>query len=130
MGKFYHLLISVPRQELNYFWNKYCDSLLPAIDHSQFPFWYFCIILISKSENYAAKKLATKNKILWTKRPIEEKLFIILEGFIKQLVIKQRPTFSHWLLYGFFFLFPFKAFIKLEKLIRFHRQAFIICKKG
>ena len=38
--------------------------------------------------------------------------------------------FSHWLLYECFFSFFIKAFVDFQKLMRFHRQAFIRYKNG
>ena len=38
--------------------------------------------------------------------------------------------FSHWLLHKCFFSFLIKTFAGFEKLIRFHRQAFIVYKNG
>ena len=38
--------------------------------------------------------------------------------------------FSHWLLYESFFYFLMKAFVSFKKLIRFHRQAFIVYRIG
>ena len=69
--------------------------------------------------------------MLRTKRPIEEKMIIVLKGFIKQPVIKQSPTFPSFSILidccmTVFLSFNIKAFVKSEKLIGFHHQAFIM----
>ena len=76
-----------------------------------------------------SKKSCKQKDMFWKKL-----LIIIFKGFIKQPVIKQSPTFfsffRHWLLYECYFPFLIKAFADFEKLIRFHRQAFIVYKNG
>ena len=61
-------------------------------------------------------------------------LIIILNGFIKQPVIKQSPTF---LSFSFLidccmsaFYFFIKAFVNFRKLLRYYQQAFILYKNG
>ena len=81
------------------FWNKYCDLSFLAICWSLLPL-LTCVILISKSKNWAENE-PTKQKKMW--------LIVILKDFIKQPVIKQSPTvlqllLSHWLLHSCFFL--------------------------
>ena len=62
-------------------------------------------------------------------------IIIILNGFIKQPVIKQGPPFHSFSFLNdccmsIFFSFLIKAFAGFEKLIRFYRQAFIVYKNG
>ena len=90
----------------NYFWNKYWNL----------PF-----------QNWAANELAKQKK--W--------LIIILKDFLKQPLIKQifGPIFLsffyfHWLPHKCFFSFLIKAFVNLEKLMRFHWQPFIVYENG
>ena len=56
------------------------------------------------------------------------------KGVYKITCYKKVQLFSvfffHWLLYECFFAFFIKAFVNFEKLIRFHRQAFIRYKYG
>ena len=62
-------------------------------------------------------------------------IIIILNGFIKQPVIEQGPTFLSFSFLNdccmsIFFSFLIKVFAGFEKLIRFYRQAFIVYKNG
>ena len=89
------------------------------------PFDISCVILISKSKNWAANELSKKKK--W--------LIIILKGFIKQPVIKQSPnflSFSFLIDYyiSVFFSFLTNVFANIESFIRFHWKAFIVYKNG
>ena len=57
------------------------------------------------------------------------------KGFIKQPVIKQSPTFPCFSFLidccmSVFFCFLITAFVNFEKLLKFHRQAFIVYKNG
>ena len=72
----------------NYFWNKYCNLPFLAICFSLLPFSIF----LASSWYQKAKtglRISLRNK-KW--------LIIILKDFIKQPVIKQRPTFLSFLL--------------------------------
>ena len=67
------------------------------------PFDISYVILISKR---LPMSLWNKENISWSKRPIEEKMSNNrFEGFIKQPVIKQSPTFLSFS----FFLFSYKS---------------------
>ena len=59
-------------------------------------------------------------------------MIIVLKGFIKQPVIKQRSFFLNLSFLAdccmSVFSFFIKAFVNFEKLIRFYRQAFIAYK--
>ena len=107
----------------NYFWNKYCNLPFLAIRGS--PYFPFAFLVSSWEQKVKiGQRMSLQNKNM---------IIIILKGFIKQLVIKQSQTFaqflfSHWLLYECFFSFLIKAFVNFEKLIRFHRQPFMIYK--
>ena len=85
-----------------------------------------CVILISKSKNCAATKLAKQINILWTKTPFKEKMMIILKGFIKQPVVKQSsPVFLFSLAdVWFIFLFPYRSICKIEKVDKISSSSF------
>ena len=111
-------------KDWNYFWNKYCNLPFPVS-----LFDICCVILISKSENCAANELVAKLNILWTKRSIEEKIIIILKGSIKQLVIKQSPTFPSFSILidcfmSVFFFFSYKSVSKISKVNKISSSSF------
>ena len=93
-----------------------------------FPFWYLLHHPDLNKRKLRCEGACEKNIILWTKRPIEEEIFIISKGFIKELVIKQSPTFPSFSILidccMSFVSFLVKAFVKYEKLLRFHHQSF------
>ena len=61
-------------KDWNYFLNKYCNLLFLAICCSQFPFWYFLRHPDIKKQKLRCEQAGEIKKILWTKRPIEEKM--------------------------------------------------------
>ena len=91
-----------------------------------------CVILTSKNKNCAVNEI---KKILWTKRPIEEKMINCHFQRLHKITcqIKQSQTslsFSLLIDCCMSFFSCLKAYVNLEKLIKFYRQAFIICKNG
>ena len=102
----------------NYFWNRCCNLPFPSS-----PFDISCVILISKSKNWAANDL------------VKQKNGYHIKEFYKTTFYKTKCNFSqlffsHWLLHKHFFSFLVKAFANFEKLIRFHWQACIVYKNG
>ena len=78
---------------------------------------------------------AKQINILSTKRPMEEKMIIILKGSMKQTFIKQSPTFPSFSIVidccvsvFSLFLYKIKRFVKSKRLKRFHHQAFILSR--
>ena len=78
---------------------------------------------------------AKQINILRTKRPMGEKMIIILKGSIKQTVIKQSPTFPSFSIVidccvsvFSLSLYKIKRFVKSKRLKRFHQQAFILSR--
>ena len=110
---------------LTYFWNKYWNCHSQQFVVPNLPFWYSWVILISKSENCATNELARKVNILWRKKVLGKKWLIISLRTSLNKVQLSRFFYSHWLLSEDFFSFLIKAFVKSEKLIRFHHQASI-----
>ena len=93
----------------NYFLNKYCNLLFVA---PSFPFWYFL--------HYPDHK-KWKLRCGWGCE------------IIKRPAIKQSPTYQFFYslidcCMSVFFSFVIKAFVSFEKLIIFHRQAFVLYK--
>ena len=68
------------------------------------------------------------------KKTYRKKKRRFLKDFIKQPVTKSSPTFSNFSILidccMSAFSFLIKTFLKSEKCIKFHHQAFIICKNG
>ena len=62
---------------------------LPA---PSFPFGNFLRYLDIKKGKLRRERACEKKNILVTKKPIQEKMIIILKGFIKQPVIRQSAT--------------------------------------
>ena len=84
---------------------------------------------------FIASSWYQKGKIALRMSLQSKKAIVILKSFIKQPVIKQSPTFLSFSFLidccmSVFFSFLIKAFQNFEKLIRFHRQAFIVHKNG
>ena len=107
----------------NHFWNKYCNLPSLAICSSQLP-----LLMFLASYWYQKAKIALRMSLQNKKW-----LIIILKGFIKQPVTKQSPTFLYFSFLikcymSFFFSCLIKVYPKFEKLIRFHRQAFLVYK--
>ena len=98
-------------KDWNYFWNKYCNLPFLAICHS-----LLCLLPLVSSWYQKAKiglRMSLRNKKM-------------INYHIKGLY--KTTNFSHWLLRKCFFSFLIKTFANLEKLIRFHWQAFIVYK--
>ena len=81
------------------------------------PFDISCVILISKSKNWAANELAKQKMNNYH-----------VKGLYKTTCYKTKSNFSQFfffyrLLHKCFFSFLIKAFANFEKLIRFHWQA-------
>ena len=131
-------MLSSLLKDWNYFWNKYCNVLFVAICRSQFP-----LLIFLASSWHQKTKIALWTSLKNKKKSCEQKdllkkkwLIAIFKGFIKQPVKLKKNLnflsffFFHWLLDDCFFSFLIKAFVNLEKLVRFHRQALIIYKNG
>ena len=121
-------------KDWNYSWNKYCNLLSVAMCHSQFPLLIFLASSWHQKTKIALWKSLQNKKKLWTKRLIEEKwLVAISKGFIRKNLNKKTFLSFSFLInccMTVFFSFLIKSFVNLEKLIRFHQQAFIIYKNG
>ena len=111
------------------FWNKYCDLSFLAILCSQ-----FLLLIFFALSWYQKTKVTLWRTLRNKKKSCEQKDLLKKKSVIKQPVTKQSPIFlsffSHWLLYERYFSFLIKAFVDFEKLINFHRQAFIVYKNG
>ena len=121
---FFLLLFSL-LSDWNYFWNKYCNFPFLAICRSLF------LLLIFLASSWYQKPKIGLQMSFQNKQMIK---YFHINGLLKQLVIKQSPTF---LSFSFLidccikvFSFLIKAFGNFEKLIRFHWQASILCKSG
>ena len=79
------------------------------------PFDISCVILISKSKNWAANELA-RQKMIYKKWLYKTTCYRTKSNF-------SQLFFSHWLLHKCFFSLLIKAFANFQKLVRFHLQA-------
>ena len=109
----------------NYFWNKYCNLPFLAICRSLLP-----LLIFLASPWYQKIKIGLRTS-LRNKKMINYHI----KGLYKTFCYKTKSDFSqfffsHWLLDKCFFSFLIKAFENFEKLLRFHWQAFIVCKSG
>ena len=98
----------------------------PGICRSQFAFLIFLGHPDIKKWKLRYKRACKKSKYLVKKKSIGEKM--INYQFKRTSLNKvqlSRFFYSHWLLSEDFFSFLIKAFVKSEKLIRFHHQASI-----
>ena len=99
------------------------------------PFWYFLHHRDIKEQKLCCERACETNKYLVNKKTYWRKNNYHFEGLHKttcyktKVIISQFPYF-HWLLYGCLFSFLVKAFLKSERLIRFHHQVFGICRNG
>ena len=107
-------------------WNYSSDKSfnLPflAICHSQFPFLIFLVSSWYKKAKIALWTSFRKNKNLVNKETIWRKKDCHFKG-----IYEIKSTFSRA---NVFPLSLLKAFVKFEKLIRFHHQVFIIPTNG
>ena len=92
--------------------------------------WYQKVIMALRT------RFRNKIKIFSTKRPVEEKLINChFKRPYKLTCYQTKSNFSlffflHWPHFEYFFSFFIKAFVKFEKLIGLHWQAFIIIFKN
>ena len=108
----------------NYFWNKYCNYPFLAICRSWFPILIFLRHPDSKQRKLRCEWVCKKKK--------KKKNYF--KGLYKTTCYKTKSIFSQFSFLidccmSVFFLL-IKAFVNFEKLIRFHRQAFSVCKNG
>ena len=103
--------------DLSYFWNKFCNFPFLAICRSQFAFLIFL-----GSSWYVKAKIERRTSLRNKKNLVNRKTCYKTKSNLSQFY------FSYWLLYECFFSFVIKTFVNFEKLIRFHRQAFILYK--
>ena len=108
----------------NYFWNKYCNLPFLAICCSLLPLWYFLGHPDIKKQKLGCKWACETKKMInyHIKRLYKTTCYKIKSNF--------SEFFSHWLLHKRFFSLLIKAFANFEKLMRFHRQTFIVYKNG
>ena len=102
-----------------FFWNKFFNLPFLAMPFPVSPFDIFCIILIPKSGNCTADELAKQKKWLIIKRLYKTACFNFYQFHLFSLT-------AVWVL----FLLPYQSVCHFEKLIRFHRQVFIVYKTG
>ena len=106
----------------NYFLNKYCNLLFPAICRSLLPLFIF----LASSWYQKAKiglRLSLGNK--------KKKINYHIKGLYKTTCYKAKPNFSQfffsqWELHKCFISFLIKAFSNFENLTRFHWQDFLV----
>ena len=109
----------------NYFWNKCCNLSFLAIFRSLFPHLIFLV-----SSWYQKAKIGPQTS-LQNKKMINYHI----KGRYKTTCYKTKSNFSQFffsllLLHKCFFSLLIKLFANVEKLIRFHWQAFIEYKNG
>ena len=105
----------------NYFWNKYCNLPFLAICLSPTsPFDISCVILKSKSKNWAVNELAKQKNDYHIKGLYKTKKKLQLFSFIIFSLTAAQA----------FFLSPYQEFANFEKLTRFHWQAFTVYVNG
>ena len=108
-------------KDWNYFWNEHCNLLFLAIYCSQFSLFIFLASSWHQKTKIGLLASFQNKKILWTKRPMEEKMINChFQGLHKiTCQIKQIPTF---LSFSFLidccmtvFLFSYKSVCKSWK---------------
>ena len=105
----------------NYFLNKYCNLLFPAICRS-----LLALFIFFASSWYQKAKIGLRLS-LGNKKMINYHI----KGLYKTTFYKTKPNFSQfffsqWVLHKRFISFLIKAFSNFEKLIRFHWQDFLV----
>ena len=104
--------------DLNCFWNKYCNLPFLAISRSLLP-----ILIFLASSWYQQAKIGLR--MSWQNKKM---INYHIKGLYKTTCYKTKSNcslffLSHWLLHKCFFLFPYPSFFS-----RFHWQAFVAYK--
>ena len=93
--------------------------------------WSQILLLIFLVSSWYQKAKFVPRMSSWNKKMTNYHI----KGLYKTTCYKAKSSFSlfffsHWLLHECFFFFLIKVFSNSEKLISFHRQAFIVYKNG
>ena len=93
-----------------------------------FPFWYLLHHPDLNKRKLRCEGACEKNNYLVNKKTYWRRSIYHFKGFYKRICYKTKSNFSkffnsHWLLMSFV-SFLVKAFVKYEKLLRFHHQSF------